>query len=364
MQPLSWSNTVQLTLSIQYFSELRLLFEHNALPAIEYLNITIENLDTNLPFNVNISASNVQLSKYSLRETATGDTHLKHLLLRYITLNDVMILIGSITMPLLEELILIDMYDDTLDHLGQFQELCSSTYLPALKTLHFSLCFPQEIEHEWRMSSFNCNNQQWPFDNINCYMDECYMCTPDAIDLILKILFVIYNCPINLLYRHKRTFHNYGFATHISAPICTIRRRLIQWVCDQKYETEQFNKTLQIVASGHVNELHLTYLNERNPKHYFDIHRLNEIVPHLYLLETSDAIMKQNEYLVEFILNISHQFDQLIYLVLNKNCRYRSKNEKKIMFRDKLITATHDQIFHGNNIHFQFHINDELRIWF
>ncbi|CAF2960608.1 unnamed protein product [Rotaria sp. Silwood2] len=446
MQPLSWSNTVQLTLSIQHSSELRLLFEHNALPAIEYLNITIENLDTNLPSNVNISVPNVQITKDSLRETATGGTHLKHLLLRYITLNDVIILIGSIAMPLLEELILIDMYDDTLDRLGQFQELCSSTYLPALKTLHFSLCFPQEIEHAWRMSSFNCNDQ-WPFDNINCYMDEYYMDDPDEIDFILKILFVIYNCPINLLYRHKRTFHNYGFATHVSAPICTIRRRLIQWVCDQKYETEQFNKTLQIIASGHVNELHLTYLNERtntsmmskcdshwnlslnhirsitfniqsnsikkceriamvkrildvspnisslviawrdfrhcsrkylnlkhvhlllngfheNPKHYFDIHRLNEIVPHLYLLETSDAVMKQNENLVEFILNISHQFDQLVHLILNKNSRYRSKNEQKIMFRDKLIAATHDQIFNGNNIHFQFHINDELRIWF
>jgi hypothetical protein len=104
--------------------------------------------------------------------------------------------------------------------------------------------------------------------------------------------------------------------------------------------------------------------SHENPKHYFDIHRLNEIVPHLYLLETSDAIMKQNENLVEFILNISHQLDQLVYLVLNKNSRYRSKNEQKVIFRDKLIAAIHDQIFHGCNIHFQFHVNDELRIWF
>ncbi len=118
-----------------------------------------------------------------------------------------------------------------LDRLGQFQELCSSTKFPALKNLHFSLCFPQEIEH--------------------------------AGEFIPKILFVIYNCPINLLYRHKRSFHNYGFATHVSAPIRTIRRQFVQWTCDQQYEAEQFNKTLQIVASGHVNELHLTYLNER-----------------------------------------------------------------------------------------------------
>ncbi|UJR16750.1 hypothetical protein I4U23_003650 [Adineta vaga] len=41
MEQLSWPNTVQLTLSIQYFSELKLLFQHNALPAIEYMNIIL-----------------------------------------------------------------------------------------------------------------------------------------------------------------------------------------------------------------------------------------------------------------------------------------------------------------------------------
>jgi hypothetical protein len=112
------------------------------------------------------------------------------------------------------------------------------------------------------MSSFNCN-RQWPFDNINSYIDECYMRDLNAREFFPKILFVIYNCPINLLYRYKRSFHNYGFATHVSAPIRTIRRQFVQWTCDQQYEAEQFNKTLQIVASGHVNELHLTYLNER-----------------------------------------------------------------------------------------------------
>jgi hypothetical protein len=94
-------------------------------------------------------------------------------------------------------------------------------------------------------------------------MDECYMHNQDEIDFVRKITFVIYNCPIHRLYRHKRTFHNYSFATHLSTPISTIRRRLIQWTYDEKYETEQFNKTLQIIASGHVNELHLNLLNER-----------------------------------------------------------------------------------------------------
>ncbi|CAF3440956.1 unnamed protein product [Rotaria sp. Silwood2] len=256
MQSLSLSNTVQLTISIQHPSELRLLFEHNALPAIEYLNITIENPQTTVPCKVPIT----QLCKDSLRQTANGGTHLRVLVLRYITLNDVIILIGSLTMPLLEELILIDMYDD--NRLGQFQELFNSSNFPTLKTLHFSLCFPQEIEHAWRISSFSCN-RQWPFDNINCCIDERHVHVLDARGYIAKILFVIYNCSIHLLYRYKRTFYNYGFTTHVSAPIRTIRRRLIQWTCDQKYESEQLNKTLRIIASGRVNELHLTYLNEQ-----------------------------------------------------------------------------------------------------
>ncbi|UJR35439.1 hypothetical protein I4U23_028196 [Adineta vaga] len=433
MEQLSWPSTIQLTLSIQYPSELALLFQNNALPAIEYLNITIENPQTVASCKV----SNTQRSKDSLRETTTGGAHLRVLILHNATLNDVIMLIGSLTLPVLEELILIDMYDD---------KLCTSTHLPALKNLHFSLCFPQEIEHAWRMSSFNFN-RQWPFDNINYYTDERHVYVWETGGYITKIVLVIYNCPVNLLYHHKRTFYNHGFATNVSAPIRTIRRRLVQWTCGQKYDAEQFNKTLQIVASGHVNELHLTYLDEQmnistipngdlpwnlslnhlrsitfnidsnsikncerivmverildaspnlsslvvswrdfrqcsrkylnlkhvhlllngqydNPKRYINICQLHELVPHLSLLETSGGVMKQNEDLVEVIVNISHQFEQLVYLVLNKSCCYRSTDKQKLKFNNALIAATHEKIFHGYNIHFRFHLNDELRIWF
>ncbi|CAF3059769.1 unnamed protein product [Rotaria sp. Silwood2] len=121
--------------------------------------------------------------------------------------------------------------------------------------------------------------------------------------------------------------------------------------CSRKYLNL---KHVHLLLNGHYD----------NPKRYFTIHRLNELVPHLYSLETSDSVMMLNEHLVEFILNISHQFDQLVHLVLNRNCLYRSKNEKKLLFRDKLIAATRDQIFHGCNIHFEFRTYDELRIWF
>ncbi|CAF1587063.1 unnamed protein product [Rotaria magnacalcarata] len=49
MRPLNWPNTVQLTLSIQHPSELALLLKRDALPAIEHLNITNEEMRTARP---------------------------------------------------------------------------------------------------------------------------------------------------------------------------------------------------------------------------------------------------------------------------------------------------------------------------
>jgi len=134
-----------------------------------------------------------------------------------------------------------------LDHVGKFQELCDSNHLPALKHLHFSFCFPTELEYTWRISSFGCNDE-WPFDNIDCYIDENWISTYEK----LETLFIVYKRPINVLLQHKRTFHNHFFAKHASVPIRTIRRRSIEWTCNQIDEPEQFVKTLQVIASDRV----------------------------------------------------------------------------------------------------------------
>jgi len=110
-EPLYWPNTIQLTLSIQHPRELIFLFQQKSLPAIEHLNITNENLPTILSSDVDKLILNDQLSKDNLREKIDGGIHLRFLLLRYLTLNDVIILIGSLTMPLLENFILIHIYD-------------------------------------------------------------------------------------------------------------------------------------------------------------------------------------------------------------------------------------------------------------
>ncbi|CAF2736744.1 unnamed protein product [Rotaria sp. Silwood2] len=261
MESLYWPNTVQLTLSIQYPSELVLLLKRDALPAIEHLNITNEQIHTVFPLRRYIPVPNIHLCDYNLREIADG-TRLRSLLLRYLSLSDIILLIGSLTMPLLEKLILIDLYDDTLDQVGKFQEVCNFTHLPSLKNLHFSLCFPQEMEQAWQMSSFH-HNDEWPFDNLDCYIDEKWISPDGRIDLMTKAFFVVCTRPINIILQHQRTLHNYCFATHVSVPLITTQRRSLTMTFDQLDKPEQSVKTLQVVASSRVNKLKLIYLNKQ-----------------------------------------------------------------------------------------------------
>ncbi len=99
------------------------------------------------------------------------------------------------------------------------------------------------------------------------------------------------------------------------------------------------------------------------PKQHFNVHRLTQLAPHLCSLETSHATIMFNENLVEFVLKIIHRFDQLVYLILNKDSLYRSKEEEKIIFKDKLIAAGHGRLFDCNNIQINFPRRDELCIW-
>ena len=110
MQPLCWPNTVKLTLSIQHASELELLLQHTTLPAIEHLEVTNEDLNIVSSICQEKSILNIQFNDVHLREQLDG-IRLRYLLLRYINLIDVITSIDSLSMPVLETLILVDMYD-------------------------------------------------------------------------------------------------------------------------------------------------------------------------------------------------------------------------------------------------------------
>ncbi len=146
------------------------------------------------------------------------------------------------------------MFLAALDLVDKFQVFCGSNHLPSLKNLHFSFCFPQEIEQAWQMSSFS-SNSKWPFDNLVCYIDESRISTDGSSAFMTKTLFIVYTRPINIILQHKRTLHNHRFATHGSVPIIKTQRRLLEVTCDQIDEPEQLVKTLQVVASSQVDKL-------------------------------------------------------------------------------------------------------------
>ncbi len=148
-----------------------------------------------------------------------------------------------------------------LDHLVRFQEVCGSTHLPALKNLYFSFCFPQEMEHAWRMSPFSYKGE-WPFDNIGYYLDESLFLVNRYGGFVTKTQLIIYKRPINVLLQYRRTLHNHRFAEHASIPIITSRRRSFELTFDQIDDPNKLIKTLQIAASSHLTKLILTYPNE------------------------------------------------------------------------------------------------------
>jgi hypothetical protein len=148
-----------------------------------------------------------------------------------------------------------------LDHLGRFQQVCNCQHLPSLKNLYFSFCFPKEIEEAWRISSFSYNNE-WPFDNIDYYIDETFFLDNNGVSTVKRSQFIIYKRPINILLQYKRTLHNHRFATHASIPIITNRRRSLELTCNQMGNPDQLLKTLQIVGSSHLNKLALIYPND------------------------------------------------------------------------------------------------------
>ncbi len=126
MRSLRWPNTVQLTLSIQHSSEIMLLFRRDALPAIEHLNVTNEEIPTDSSFGRDKSVPIVQLREHDLRQIADS-CRLRSLLIRYIPLGDFVILIGSLRMPTLEKLTLVDLYDSSKLSLReiQYKVICS-----------------------------------------------------------------------------------------------------------------------------------------------------------------------------------------------------------------------------------------------
>ncbi len=104
-------HTVRLTLSLQHSSELILLLMPKALPLLEHLNVTIEQSQKNLPSKSDQSTARFELCEQDLRRTNANGKKLRSLVLRLIELDDLLVLLNSLTFPLLETLTLVGVYD-------------------------------------------------------------------------------------------------------------------------------------------------------------------------------------------------------------------------------------------------------------
>ncbi|CAF3878575.1 unnamed protein product, partial [Rotaria sp. Silwood2] len=217
--PLYWINTVRLTLSLQHSSELILLLMPEALPLLEHLNVTIEQPRKDLITKNGQSAEHFELCEKDLRcKNATGE-RLQSLVIRYIELDDLLILFNTLTFPLLHTLILVDIYDKSLDNLLAFQQSFSPSNLPSFKynQFQFLLRFPAKCKHEWIC---RYHNNGWPFDNVSFHVDERIVELLDyssPLDIIEDI-FYVYSIPFDLL-KHMRTVHNYELFTRHSTII-------------------------------------------------------------------------------------------------------------------------------------------------
>ncbi|CAF1463484.1 unnamed protein product, partial [Rotaria sordida] len=170
---------------------------------------------------------------------------LRSLQLWYISLDDLLMFLSSIYMPVLEKLIFIEIYDDTLNHLAEFQKYFQlKEKMPALhpSSLQFLLRFPGELEYEWKIH----RSFEWPFEtiNINYYLEEHCLSAYDylwrakvrALEKKYSLL-IFTTSPLP----YRRIVHNHFFSSKLKQQSQTSS---ITWTCDQIDNAQQLLDSL------------------------------------------------------------------------------------------------------------------------
>lgn len=99
------------------------------------------------------------------------------------------------------------------------------------------------------------------------------------------------------------------------------------------------------------------------PKQHVNVRRLTQLAPRLCSLVTSSALITYDENLLKFLLKIIRNFNQLIHLAINKDVPYHAKQNRKIMFREKLLATGHGRVFDSTNIRVKCGFYEDLDIW-
>ena len=138
----NWPNTVRTSVYVKNLNDLYILVNHQKLSRLEDLSVTF------IKQNQQQLEENFQEIKF-----ANITSHLRSLTLRSMSLDDLLVFLQSIQMPFLNELILIDIYDNTLRYLPDFQHfLQSKENFPrlCLSSVQFLFRFPGELVSEWK----------------------------------------------------------------------------------------------------------------------------------------------------------------------------------------------------------------------
>ncbi|CAF3358303.1 unnamed protein product [Rotaria socialis] len=247
---LCWIYTVRLTLSLQHSSELILLLMPEALPLLEHLIVTIEQPQKNLLSKQGQSPARFELCEQDLRRTNANGTKLRSLVLRHIELEDLLVLLNSLNFSHLDTLTLVDVYDQSLDHLTAFQQSVSPSNLPALKRHQFQYLFrfPAKYEQEW---SRRFHNYGWPFENASSHVDEHLELIDNYYSLIdIQSVLLVYSVPVYLL-KQMRTVHNCELFTHY---LTTVRknfdRSTMEWLWKWTSNKKQLIKSLEALRTN------------------------------------------------------------------------------------------------------------------
>ncbi|CAF3999389.1 unnamed protein product [Rotaria sp. Silwood1] len=220
-------NTVYLSLYIKRLDDLFNLLDTQALPVLDHLTVAFITRD--LKYDVKMMNVNNITSR------------LRSLKLCHMSMNNLLIFLSFVHMPLLEKLTLIDIHDNTLNRLNEFQKYFETKKnLPALRpsSLRFLLRFPGELESKWNKYRY----LQWPLDVVN--IDHCLeehrlsevayyrsrtLSLPKKYSLLI---FTRSSLPFH------RIIHNY------SAVMALKQTSSIEWTCDYLDNSEQIFEVL------------------------------------------------------------------------------------------------------------------------
>jgi hypothetical protein len=176
------------------------------------------------------------------------------------------------------------------------------------------------------------------------------------------------SCPssYNLLFHHLRSMtFNFNFKPIERAERVSAVKQILDGSPNLSHLEVEWND-FRHCSQTYSNLKHVHLVLDRlspEPKQHFNVRRLTQLAPNLSCIETSGAIIMLSDNLVEFVLKVIRRFHQLVYLILNKDGLYPFKEEKKIMFKEKLIAAGHGRLFDYKNIRIRFPGHNELCIW-